>query len=568
MIEYRNYSFTYAGSERPVLQDINLTFQEGGFYLLCGQSGCGKTTLLLQMLNTMRPHGTCRGEISYQGKSIAEIDKLTAASQIGYVGQDPDAMLVTDKVWHELAFGLESLGLNLNEMKRKVGEIAQFFGLEDRLLQDTATLSGGQKQLVVLASVMAMQPKVLLLDEPTAQLDPLAATEFLHTIKRLNEELGTTVILCEHRLEEIFSLSDEVILMSRGRIEQIGIPKAVAEYLLEKGQSARLYEGLPTPVRIAGGLYGHKGDCPINLKEGRLWFENFWIQHPDFKQRVSLRKAENFEQEAKVLEGRELEFSYEPGKEVLRKADFCLHEKEWYCLMGGNGAGKSTLLSLIVGNEQAASGSLFYQGISCSKKHPLPLGFGGVVLLPQNPKALFSEITAREELEVMVKSPYRNAAKRGSESSADRAGDPATEVDAMLQTMELSDVALQHPYDLSGGQQQKLALAKLLLLKPKVLLLDEPTKGMDPGFKPEFAVLISELKNQGKAIFMVSHDVEFAAEYADTCGLLFDGEIVAQSPAGEFFAGNNFYTTGTNRMVRKYLPKAVTVKEVTGCTTD
>ena len=568
MIEYRNYSFTYAGSKQPVLQDISLTLREGAFYLLCGQSGCGKTTLLLQLLNTMRPHGTCQGELLYQGKPIAEMDKLTAVSQIGYVGQDPDAMLVTDKVWHELAFGLESLGLNLNEMKRKVGEIAQFFGLEDCLLQDTATLSGGQKQLVVLASVMAMQPKVLLLDEPTAQLDPLAATEFLHTIKRLNEELGTTVILCEHRLEEIFSLSDEVILMSRGRIEQSGTPKEVVGYLLGKGHSARLYEGLPTPVRIAGGLEKHAGNCPINLKEGRLWFGKYWSQHPELRQQVTPRKMPDFTKAAKVLEGRELEFAYEPGKEVLRKVSFCLHEKEWYCLMGGNGAGKSTLLSLIAGNGQAVSGSLFYQGMSCSKKSPLPLGFGGVVLLPQNPKVLFSEITVREELEVMTKTPYRNAAKRGDESGADRAGDPATEVNAMLQTMELSDVALQHPYDLSGGQQQKLALAKLLLLQPKVLLLDEPTKGMDPGFKPEFAALISELKNQGKAIFMVSHDVEFAAEYADTCGLLFDGEIVAQSPAGEFFAGNNFYTTGTNRMVRKYLPKAVTVKEVTGCTTD
>lgn len=271
-----------------------------------------------------------------------------------------------------------------------------------------------------------------------------------------------------------------------------------------------------------------------------------------------------------VLQTRDLEFGYGSDHEVLRKVSFCLQEGEWYCLMGGNGAGKSTLLKLLTGSESPESGRIIYQGESCTKKHPLPFGFGGVVLLPQNPKVLFSEITVREELEVMRKAPYRKKMPEKSGKTEVERSQPGSEheIDAMLNTMELSEVASQHPYDLSGGQQQRLALAKLLLLQPKVLLLDEPTKGMDPGFKPEFAKLILKLKEQGKAIFMVSHDVEFAAEYADTCGLLFDGEIVAESAAREFFAGNAFYTTGTNRMVRDYLPKAVTVKEVIGCTMD
>lgn len=570
MIRIENYSFTYAGSENKVLENITTTIEPGSFTLLCGASGCGKTTLLLSLKKSLVPAGEAEGTIWIQDVKREEMDDLAAAAIVGYVGQNPEQMIVTDKVWHELAFGLESLGVPVNQMKKRVAEVAQFFGLQELYALDTATLSGGQKQLVALASVMAMQPEILILDEPTSQLDPLAATEFLHILKRINEELGTTILLCEHRLEEVFFLSDRIILMDQGRIEAEGSKEDLCAYLASKGELGRFYQGLPAPARIFTAL-NHEDNktCPISIKEGRLWFQSYCREKkiPEVRDGIEKQVCETkraFENTKPILLVEELYVTYEERQEaVLKAASLKLHKGEWYCLLGGNGAGKSTFLKVLCGQLAYQQGKILYHGAKIEKKNRISMGYEGMVYLPQNPALLFSQISVKEELEVMLSEPYWPQSRNLSDASK------AVMLSDMLNHMELTEVSSHHPYDLSGGQMQRLALAKLFLLKPKILLLDEPTKGMDPGFKSEFAKIVSAFCQSGGSVLMVSHDVEFSAEYVDTCGLLFDGEIVSEGEAKAFFAGNNFYTTSTNKMVRTTLEHAVTVTEVVKrCTTD
>lgn len=545
MIRFKDYSFTYAMAQEPALRHVNLTFEQGGFYLVCGESGCGKTTLLRQMKTELMPEGTVTGLL-----------ELTEGGYIGYVGQNPEDMIVTDTVWHELAFGLENMGCELLKMERRIAEFSQFFGLTELFLQDTASLSGGQKQLLALAGVMIMQPKVLLLDEPTAQLDPLAAAEFIQALRRINEELGTTIIVCEHRLEELFAISDQIILMSHGQPEYIGTPREMTDYLMSHKDTARLYAGLPTAVRLFGGLHG-TGECPITLKQARAWFE---CAYPSPAVSKLPQEPESFGNP--ILQMKELFFRYEmQGPDILRATDYTLYEGKWHCLLGANGAGKSTLIQVMAQNYMSHSGQIRYRGQLCTKKQPMPLGFGNLVLLPQNPKVLFGEISVREELEVMLRKPYYPQ-ELAEDNIKER-------IDNALDQMELKHAQNLHPYDLSGGQQQKLAIAKLLLLEPSIIVLDEPTKGMDPGFKKEFAAMMQALKAKGVTILMVSHDVEFAAEYADICGLFFDGRVVGNNWTRAFFAGNQFYITNTNRIVSKQLPDAITIQEVVSiCTTE
>lgn len=562
MIKFENYSFTYIGNDTEAIKDVTLHLKKGGFYLLCGASGCGKTTLLIQMKKNLQKEGYISGNLWIDGKKIDEMDGLEAAAKIGYVSQEPEQMIVTDKVWHELAFGLESLGISQDKMKKRVAEVAQFFGLQEIYTKDTETLSGGQKQLLVLASVMAMQPDVLILDEPTSQLDPLAAAEFLHTIKRINEELGVTIIICEQRLEEVFELCDAIIFMVDGRIEKVGSKEQMVAYLSAKGKKDKFYRGLPAPVRIYGGLETDKNvTCPIGIKEGRLWFEDYCRRNVVKKsaQSASIRYSNK-----EVLRLNEVFFGYEDAEEaVLRSVNLTLHKGEWYCLLGGNGVGKSTLLKALCGQITCQQGSFFYEEKKVKPDKNMPMGRDGIVYLPQSPKVLFSQITVEEELLVMLEEPYCRQKEALTHEQK------LISINDMLGRMNLTSVRGRHPYDLSGGQQQRLALAKLLLLNPTILLLDEPTKGMDPGFKGEFANIIGELLSEGRSVLMVSHDVEFAAEYTDTCGLLFDGEIITSQRADMFFAGNSFYTTNTNKMVRQEIDGAVTVAEVIRrCTTD
>lgn len=567
-IEVRNLSFTYPTGERKALEDVSFDVDSSEFVVVCGKSGCGKSTLLRQLKKNLVPYGEKDGGAYYEGIDITELEDRVNASEIGFVQQNPDNQIVTDKVWHELAFGLESLGLDNASIKRRVAEMASFFDIQTWFRKDVSELSGGQKQLLNLASIMVMQPKVLILDEPTSQLDPIAASEFLKVIYRINRELGTTVIISEHRLEELFTMADRVMVMDSGKILTMDTPWKVGDYLAGNSPKERhpMFYGLPAVMKIyyqckTAGVPGFTKDgkeiAPLTIRDGRLWLEEILGQR-SFKppedraqQRVENEINENNNKKEGIITAKNLWFRYDRNtQDVLRGLNLQAGEAELFCLLGGNGVGKTTTLKALSGQILPQSGSITIDGKKVQKNNLKELFHGTLAMVPQNPQALFTELSVEEEL---LEAVYY--LKMPDEVKVEK-------IEKMLSLMEIEHLRNAHPYDLSGGEQQRLALGKILLLEPKILLLDEPTKGLDPFFKITLAGVFKKLTQAGVTIFMVSHDVEFCAEYADHCAMAFDGDVVSVGTPTEFFAGNNFYTTAANRVARRWFPKAVTWEEV------
>ncbi len=543
----KNLTFAYPEQERKVLDDISITIEQGQFVVLCGPSGCGKTTLLRQLKTILSPHGVKTGSIYFEGKALEDINQREQSSRIGFVLQSPENQIVTDKVWHELAFGLESLGYDTPTIRLRVAEMASFFGIQNWFYKDVAELSGGQKQILNLAAIMAMQPSVLILDEPTSQLDPIAASEFLATVGKINRELGTTVILTEHRLEEALPLADRALVMDEGKIIADANPKEVGQVLGKENH--KMFLAMPVPMRVYAGVDNNR-ECPITVREGRQWLDDF-AKEKEVKPVEENIKAVITNDIKPSVEVKEAWFKYEKDlPDVVRGVSIKAYPGQLLAILGGNGTGKTTTLSLISGLNRPYRGSVMIGGreihtIADSEKYNGLLG-----VLPQNPQSLFVKKTVEEDLYEMLKG--RKLSK----------GQQERQVYKISKLCELTNLTGQHPYDLSGGEQQRAALAKILLLEPEILLLDEPTKGMDAEFKQTFAGILKSLLKKGVTVIMVSHDIEFCAKYADFCALFFDGGIVTKGTPKEFFSGNSFYTTAANRMARHMLPKAVTAEDV------
>ena len=534
-IENLNFSYPTAKGKES-LENVNLTIHKGEYIVLCGASGSGKTTLLRQLKSVLAPHGKKSGQILFDGIPLEQVSQQEQAAKIGYVMQNPEEQIVTDKVWHELAFGLESLGCDQKTMRARVAEMACYFGIQDWFHRDVEVLSGGQKQLLNLASIMAMQPEVLILDEPTSQLDPLAASDFLNTVRKINTELGTTVIITEHRLEDIFPYADRAIVMDGGKIIADDTPKNIGKLLYE--QKNHMFTAMPTPVRVFYGAEG-EGDCPLTVREGRTWLSKT-CPAPKVN---SLPTGDLPESKDIALSLQNLWFRYEKDSpDVLRGVDTEVPVGSLCAIVGGNGAGKSTMLKAVCGICKPYRGSVKVFGKPVGKYKSAELFGGCLAMLPQDPKSLFVKKTVREELEEMT---------------ADR--EKITEI---AKICEIEDLLDSHPYDLSGGEQQRAALAKVLLTNPRLLLLDEPTKGIDSFFKEKLADILCKLKNQGITTLMVSHDVEFCAKYADVVSMFFDGQILTTDTPRRFFGNNSFYTTAANRMSRHIFSMAVTAQDV------
>ncbi len=522
-------TFAYPKAASPALDNVSFSVREGEFFLLCGVSGGGKSTLLRHLKSVLTPYGTRSGRVLLDGKPLETWDARTQAQRIGFVLQQPDDQLVTDKVWHELAFGLESLGTDAQTMRLRVGEMASFFGIQTWFDRSVDTLSGGQKQLLNLASVMAMHPDVLVLDEPTGQLDPIAAAEFLHTVQRLNRELGVTVILSEHRLEDALPMADRAAVLEQGRLTALGTPDEVARALLERGSP--FFAAMPTPVRVWGGV-GAPGKCPLDIRAGRALLETL---RPCPLPAADVPAADDG---APLLQLRECWFRYDrDGADVLKGLSLTVRAGELLAIVGGNGAGKSTALAVLAGQRRPYRGKVLQK----AKR---------IAALCQEPRAMFVKDSVRADLEDALRTLSLPAAER------------QPRMDAAVAAMALSPLLERHPFDLSGGEQQRAAIAKLLLARPDVLLLDEPTKGMDAAFRASFGALLRALCEQGTAVVLVSHDIEFCAAYADRAALLFDGQILSEGRTRAFFAGNHFYTTAANRMARPWLPDAILCREV------
>ena len=547
--EIKNLTFTYPTSGgKTALSDVNLKIERGEYVTVCGKSGSGKTTLLKHLKSVLTPHGDVSGEILFEGKPLSEVDLRQQSSKIGYVMQNPDNQIVTDKVWHELAFGLESLGMDQKTIRLRVAEMASYFGIQSWFHKNVSELSGGQKQLLNLASIMAMQPTVLIIDEPTSQLDPIAATDFLNTVRKINLELGTTVIITEHRLEDIFHASDRVVVMEDGKIIADDEPHAIGAYLKE--QHNEMFAAMPSPVQIYYGV-DNELECPLTVREGRNWLSDV-LQDKEMKVTSLVKKEADMDDvgtPAIIL--KELWFRYEKeAPDVLKGVNLKVPKESIFAIVGGNGTGKSTTLKAICNICRPYRGQVLIDGKRIEKYNSAELFKGNLAMLPQDPQSLFVKKTVGEDLAEMI--PDGRFSSEEKESK-------------IKETAEICDILHlleSHPYDLSGGEQQRAALAKVLLTEPKILLLDEPTKGIDNFFKLKFAEILNRLKERGVTILMVSHDVEFCAKYADFVGMFFDGNVITTNTPNRFFSQNSFYTTAANRMSRHLFENAITNEDV------
>lgn len=541
-------AFSYPNMEKLALKNINLTIDSGEFVVICGKSGCGKSTLIRHLKTVLTPYGKREGDIYFQGKLLDLVDDRTQSSQIGYVLQSPENQIVTDKVWHELAFGLESLGYDNNTIRLRVAEMASFFGIQTWFRKNVTELSGGQKQLLNLASIMAMQPSVLILDEPTSQLDPITASDFLKTIKKINEELGITIVMVEHDLEEVFNMADRIILMDAGEVIIDDKPKNVGKKV--KQLMPDMFEAMPSPIKIASSL--NINETPITVKEGRYFINELFVNEEVAYTRVEDNKEyNNMYSEKAAIKMKDVWFKYEKdGNDIVKDLNFEVKEGEFFCVVGGNGTGKSTTVSLICGINKPYRGKveLFEKNIKEYKNKEL--FNNNIAILPQDPQSLFVKNTVEKDLYEMF--PKLGMSKR----------EKINKIAKISKLVEIEDLLNHHPYDLSGGEQQRSALAKVLLLEPKLLILDEPTKGLDAHFKVKFAKIINKLIENKVTVVMVSHDIEFCASYAHRCALFFDGSIVTSNTPNKFFSGNSFYTTVANRMSRQVFENAVTCEDV------
>ncbi|MCL2632765.1 MAG: ATP-binding cassette domain-containing protein, partial [Coriobacteriia bacterium] len=539
-IEVLNYSFSYpgVGDIKPfqALRDINMTVDEGSFVVLAGMTGSGKSTLLTSFKPELAPMGEREGEVRIFGEQLTydEVDIDPNLIRVGYVLQDPSAQIVTDTVWHELAFGLENLGTSYEVMHRRIAETSSFFGITSWFERSTSELSGGQKQLLNLASIMVMQPRLLLLDEPTSQLDPLATREFINALYRVNQELGVTVVMITHDLEEVASITDQVIFITDQTVGFSGsfqnfVDKCITEYQY-------YLPALPSATQLAHLVEPDYRPLPLTVREGRDWLVRRLDEREQTRsypadsdaEKVELVVADGSAAMSEVLlQARHIWFAYaRQAPPVLKELSLEIRAGRISGIVGSNASGKSTLLSVLAGVRKPQRGTLKRVASLVS------------AILPQDSKALFTQDNMLAEL-----------LDDGRGGKYERA-----EVDYWINRLGLDGLLDRHPYDLSGGEQQKVALAKLLLVKPQLLLLDEPTKGLDAFTKAELMGVLRDLAKDGHAIVIVSHDLDFVANVADDCSMLFNGSLVGNGTVHQFFAGNIFYTTVIYRLTRGYLP--------------
>jgi len=521
-------TFTYPQCAEPAVSDISFSLEQGEFAVLCGATGSGKSTLLRMLKRELTPLGEKKGSVRFCNTDLSELPDRRSASAIGFVMQKPEQQVVTDKVWHELAFGLENLGTPPDEISRRIAEMASYFGIGEWYDKDVAELSGGQKQLLNLASILVMQPELLILDEPTAQLDPIAAADFIATLRRLCSDFSITIIIAEHRLEDVVPLCDRLLVMDKGQLIANGKPSEVISELKERPD---ILCGMPAAARLYAELSGSES-CPLTVREGRDFIENNFSNTAR-----GLPQALYEHSESAAMEFSDVFFRYSrEEKDILDGLSFTVYEKEIFCILGGNGSGKTTALSAAAGLLKPYSGKIKVFGKRLKDYKNRSLYRECLAMLPQDVQTVFLKSTVRQELD---------------ECSADISALP----------YDISHLMDKHPYDLSGGEQQLTALAKVLASKPKLLLLDEPTKGLDAAAKLNITGILRKLKEKGVTVVIVTHDVEFAAVCADRCAMFFGGRIVSTGTPNEFFSRNSFYTTAISRMTRGYYDNSVTIDD-------
>lgn len=547
IIKIDKLSFRYPDTEQYVLKDISLKIKTGEFVVICGPSGCGKTTLLSLLKKELAPVGEISGDILYANQLLNDYEERILIEDIGLVSQDPDNQIVMDEVMQEIVFGLENLGFTHFEMRKRVAEMVHFFGMEDLLKAKPSKLSGGQKQMLNLLSALILKPKVLLLDEPTSQLDPVAAKDLMIMLERLNQEMGMTIILVEHRLEDLFEIADRVYMMDQGEFIIQGSSREVV-HSLYGNQNQAFIPYIPSISRLymERERLPKKKNIPLTIKESRQWLMT--LPRKDHLDHPKIKDQQNKQSKTPYLEFIDTYFQYDKDTPlILRNLSLQIERGEFFVLVGGNGSGKTTVLKACLGAIKPQRGKVHLKGQDIHKLKRKELS-QRVAYLPQNPQTYFIHDTIEKEMEAEV---YRHHLDNGEDR-----------IDEMLEQFDIKHLRGRHPLDCSGGEMQKAALACMLLGKPDVLYIDEPTKGLDPVSKIQFGIILSEIHKEGLTIVMVTHDIEFAAIHAQRCAIIFDGEIAITGSPEALFKGNYFYTTAINRATRNsHVPEVLTLKE-------
>lgn len=542
LFEVENLTYYYPETEHPALYNVNIAVEEGEFLLIVGGSGSGKSSLARALTGLIPDFygGRIGGKVCFKKRDIRSICRLDLAREIGIVFQDPEKQLVMTGVESEMAFGLENMGLPQTEMFRRVAEVMSFLGLTSLKAEFTATLSGGQKQKLALGSVLAMQPNTLILDEPTSQLDPAAAEEFFNLIKRLNEEINLTIVLVEQRLDRCFHLADRVVVMENGEIIRDGIPDEIAEWQVKNG--------LPFVPPVAA-FFSRTGSpvVPLTVKEGRVMLKKK-LQDSDKGLAFALdqhKKALLSSGGKPVVEVKSLWFAYPNGREALRGINFSANTGDFLAVLGENAAGKTTLLKHLVGLLKPNRGKVTIMG--CDTRQATPQQLARTVgYLSQNPNDYLFQDTVAEELHFTLTNLGLPDEGR---------------VDRLLEKLDLARHQLTNPRDLSSGERQRAALASVMVASPQLLVLDEPTRGLDYGLKAGLGNLLHEIAKDGTTVIVVTHDVEFAAEYACRVMMLFDGRVAYDGLMRTALGNSMFYAPQISRLFRGFDNGVLTLRE-------
>ncbi|HZJ69238.1 MAG TPA: ATP-binding cassette domain-containing protein [Candidatus Eisenbacteria bacterium] len=541
LVEFINYSFYYpSNGERPALCNINLSINKGDLLVFCGMSGSGKTTLLRHLKSEIRPRGKTCGQLIFSDYLTGE----SAKNKIAFVMENPSSQIVMDSVWHELAFGLENQGIKAEEIERRIAEIANFFGIESWINRRISELSGGEKQILNLASNLVLQPDLLILDEPTAQLDPIARRDFLQMLFYIHNETGLTIVISEHNLSDLLEYADQVVLLNKGKLEFDGTAQGITKFLLKNNHQYQAV--LPVAARMSGFWKNKIEFFPISIKEGRDFLENnlLFQNEKEKKDELVIDKKDLVKKPVKnnitrskknvLLEADRLWYRYDPEEDlVLKETSIKIYENEIFAILGANGSGKSTLLYLLSKAFQPLKGKI---KINKSSK---------IAMLGQNPEATFSADSVDQVLR-----EYQKQFSYGRE-----------EIIEITNRLSISSLLNRHPFDLSAGEKQRVALAKILLIEPDILLLDEPVKSLDMLNKKEIRSIFLELKDKMSIIF-VTHDLDFTAEVADRCALLFNKKLLGHAKTEEFFQENNYFTTTSYRLTRNILQDCINFSDI------
>lgn len=537
LVETRQLNFNYPDEAKKALDNISFSAGKGEFVLIAGASGSGKTTLLKHLKKELSPIGKRSGERLYKGQPFSTLTPIQSAKEVGMVFQNPDNQIVMDTVMGELAFALENCGCAPDIINKRIAEMVSFLGFQHLIEESIHTLSAGQKQMINLASVLILQPELVLLDEPTAQLDPVATRDFLTLLKRVQEELGMTIIISEHRLDDVLPLATRLIFMESGKISYEDKPQRGVLQLAKTAPSKLFIPQIPRLFIELG-----KGECYFTVNEGQRNLPTFKPVQP-----VEIPANVEKEQEANLI-AKKLTFQYEAqGRCILRELSLSLPKQGSLALVGKNGTGKSTLLLVLAGLLKPRRGKVRIDKQAILKLD-LATRYQKIGYLSQNPSYHFANDTVLAEF-----------VERGAQLALK---DTKKTAQKMLEKLEIEHLALRNPFDCSGGEQQLIALGITLLSNPQILLLDEPTKGLDPVRKATLGIYLKELEKEGVLIIVATHDLEFAARYFNETAMLFEGRIISKAPTKEFFSDNFFYTTSINRLVRHSLPNALIWEDV------